>query len=142
MGKFITVNAICQSSFADQFDIQDGKLPTVTAFSPSKQRYANVKTPLVDTVVVKDFLISIATGKLATQPISDRPRFLDVCDVPEGIIETESSEEAADFLEEIRREEEAKAKQLKEELEEERKTEKSKKKKKRKKKKSSKDKDL
>merc|ERR1711991_1091345 len=119
--KFITVNAICQSSFADQFDIQDGKLPTVTAFSPSKQRYANVKTPLVDTVVVKDFLISIATGKLATQPISDRPRFLDVCDVPEEIIETESSEEAADFLEEIRREEEAKAKQLKEELEEERK---------------------
>lgn len=152
--KFITVNAVCQSSFADQFDIQDGKLPTVTAFSPSKQRYANVKTPLVDTVVVRDFLISIATGKLATQPISDRPRILDVCDVPEEIIETESSEEAADFLEEIRREEEAKAKQLKEELEEERKaaleeekrkkeeTEKSKKKKKKKKKKSSKDKDL
>jgi len=152
--KFLTVNAICQSSFADQFDVQDGKLPTVTAYSPSKQRYANVKAPLVDTNVVKDFLISVATGKIATQPISDRPKMLDACDIPEEIIETESSEDAADFLEEIRREEEEKAKRMKEELEEERKAaleeekrkkeeaEKSKKKKKKKKKKSSKGKEL
>jgi hypothetical protein len=151
--KFITINGICQSSFADQFDVQDGKLPTVTAYSPSKQRYANVKAPVVDTVIVKDFLISVATGKIATQPISDRPKMLDACDVPEEIIETESSEDAADFLEEIRREEEEKAKLMKEELEEERKAaleekkkkeeaEKNKKKKKKKKKKGSKDKEL
>merc|ERR1712146_175182 len=95
--KFLTVNAICQSSFADQFDVQDGKLPTVTAFSPSKQRYTNVKAPLVDTAVVRDFLLSVATGKVSTQPISDRPSILDSCDVLEEIIETESSEDAADF---------------------------------------------
>ena len=150
--KFLTVNAICQSSFADQFDVQDGKLPTVTAFSPSKQRYANVKAPLVDTAVVKDFLLSVATGKVSTQPISDRPSILDSCDVLEEIIETESSEDAADFLEEIRREEEEKAKRMKEELEEERKAAieeekrnkeaEKKKKKKKKKKKGSKDKEL
>merc|ERR1719502_1402990 len=139
--KFLTVNAICQSSFADQFDVQDGKLPTVTAYSPSKQRYANVKAPLVDTNVVKDFLISVATGKIATQPISDRPKMLDACDIPEEIIETESSEDAADFLEEIRREEEKKA-ALEEEKRKKEEAEKSKKKKKKKKKKSSKGKPL
>merc|ERR1712146_628797 len=85
---------------------------TVMAFSPSKQRYANVKAPLVDTAVVKDFLLSVATGKVSTQPISDRPSILDSCDIPEEIIETESSEDAADFLEEIRREEEEKAKRM------------------------------
>merc|ERR1712146_422237 len=111
--------------------------------------YANVKAPLVDTAVVKDFLISVAT-----EPIRDRPSMLDSCEIPEEIIETESSEDAADFLEEIRREEEEKAKRIKKELEEERKAaleeekrkkeeaEKSKKKKKKKKKKSSKGKEL
>ena len=75
----------------------------------------------MDTVgEVKEFLISVATGHISTQPISDRPHFLEDCDVIEEIVESQSSEEAADFLEEIRREEEERARQLKQELEDER----------------------
>merc|ERR1712196_610874 len=72
----------------------------------------------MDTVgEVKEFLISVATGHISTQPISDRPHFLEDCDVIEEIVESQSSEEAADFLEEIRREEEERARQLNQEQE-------------------------
>lgn len=119
--KFITINAICQTSFADTFDVQEGKLPTIVAYSPSKDRYALLKSSFADSTGIKDFLLSVVTGKYATQPMSLRPKLLPQCDIQEVITELLPSEDAADFLEEIRKEEEEKAKQIKTELEEDRK---------------------
>jgi hypothetical protein len=118
--KFLLIDGACQTTFADSFDIQDSKLPTVVAYSPSKDRYALVKSAYSDSSAVKDFLIAVASGKMSTQPMSVRPTFKSECEVVEEYIES-ASEDAGDFLEEIRKEEEERAKRLAKEVEEERK---------------------
>ena len=117
--KFISINAVCQITFADSFDVQETKLPTVVAYSPSKDRYAQLKSSFSE-ASTKDFLISVVSGKSSTQPLSLRPKFHDGCDIIETYID-EPLEDAGDFLAEIKREEEERAKKMKLELEEERK---------------------
>ena len=118
--RFMVIDAACQPSFADVFDVQDGKLPTVVAYSPSKDRYALLRSAFADHTTVKDFLIAVASGKTSTQPISMRPSLQPQCEVVEVYVDT-PLDGSDDFLEEIRREEEEKAKRVAKEAEEERK---------------------
>lgn len=118
--KFMVVDAVCQPSFADVFDVQDNKLPTVVAYSPSKDRYALMRAAYSDRTAVKDFLIAVASGKSSTQPISMRPSLQDQCEVTEEYVDT-PMEGSDDFLEEIRKEEEERAKRVSKEADEERK---------------------
>jgi hypothetical protein len=118
--QFMIVDAVCQTSFADVFDVQESKLPTVVAYSPSKDRYALMRAAYSDHTAVKDFLIAVASGKSSTQPISMRPSVQAKCEVAEVYVDT-PMEGSDDFLEEIRKEEEERAKLVSKEADEERK---------------------
>jgi vacuolar-type H+-ATPase subunit I/STV1 len=71
---------------------------------------------------VREFLDSVLSGATKTVPMSQRPGIPAQCDGNTAGAEeevTDSHEDASDFLEEIRREEEERAQRLKKELEEE-----------------------
>lgn len=65
---FMWVDGSCRLSFADSFDVQPAKLPTVVAFSPKKQRYASfVGVYRVD--AVSDLLSGVLSGRVNTRPL-------------------------------------------------------------------------
>lgn len=119
--KFMWTDAACLQNFADGFDVQPHKLPTVVAFSPVRLRAAQL-IGAYDERNVKQFLEGVLHGSIATAPLSERPVPDAECAVQ--VAEEDGSEELEDvddLLEEIRREEEAEKRRLQQELEEERK---------------------
>ena len=116
--KFLVIDAGCQREFAETFFIQGSDLPTITAYSPSKSRYANFRGSFSQSSA-REFLESVIHGRTSTIPISTRPKVASTCDASNNEPIIEDTDDADDFLAEIKREEEEKKRQLKLELEEE-----------------------
>ena len=69
---FMWADGTCELAFADAFDVQPPKLPTIVAFSPKKRRFAGFVGGFEE-APVRQFLTGILTGRRKTAPISDVP---------------------------------------------------------------------
>ena len=70
--SFMWADGTCELAFADAFDVQPPKLPTVVALSPKKRRFAGFVGGFEE-APVRQFLTGILTGRRKTSPISDIP---------------------------------------------------------------------
>lgn len=70
---FAWADGTCLTEFADAFDVQEPKLPTVVVYSPRKQRFANFKGTL-SAPAVSEFLRGILSGSIAVAPVLREPR--------------------------------------------------------------------
>ena len=59
---FMWADGLCQEAFADAFDVQPLKLPTIVVFAPKKSRYASFVGALNEEAL-KDFLAGVTSGK-------------------------------------------------------------------------------
>lgn len=119
--RFLWSDIVCRPSFAAGFGVSADSAPRLLAYSPSKGRFAT-HYGAFDSINIKDFLVSVASGRTSTGPLSERPIFEDSCDMDEIEIagDGDSIEDADDLLAEIRAEEEARAQAIRDELEQER----------------------
>merc|ERR1712072_466673 len=69
---FMWTDGICQESFADAFDVQPLKVPTVVVYAPKKGRYASFVGALSDEALT-DFLAGVLSGRIGTKPMSNPP---------------------------------------------------------------------
>jgi hypothetical protein len=70
---FAWADGTCLTEFADAFDVQEPKLPTVVVYSPRKQRFANFKGTL-SAPAVSEFLRGILSGSIPVAPVLREPR--------------------------------------------------------------------
>ena len=70
---FAWADGTCLTDFADAFDVQEPKLPTVVVYSPRKQRFANFKGTL-SAPAVSEFLRGILSGSIPVAPVLGEPR--------------------------------------------------------------------
>ena len=70
--SFMWADGTCELAFADAFDVQPPKLPTIVALSPKKRRFAGFVGGFEE-APVRQFLTGILTGRRKTSPISDIP---------------------------------------------------------------------
>lgn len=70
---FAWADGTCLVEFADAFDVQEPKLPTVVVYSPRKQRFANFKGTL-SAGAVSEFLRGILSGSIPVAPVLREPR--------------------------------------------------------------------
>ena len=66
------VDGTCELEWADAFDVQPPKLPTIVALSPKKRRFAGFVGGFME-ADVRHFLAGILSGKRKTAPLSDVP---------------------------------------------------------------------
>jgi hypothetical protein len=69
---FTLLDASCQHEFAEWFDVQPAKLPTVVALSPRKLRYVTMIMPFGEDGIL-NFLTGVKSGRISTGPIGDIP---------------------------------------------------------------------
>jgi hypothetical protein len=67
--NFMWADGNCLLEFADAFDVQPSKLPTVVAFSPKKQRYAGF-VGVYGEESIRDLLGGVLSGRVKTKPMS------------------------------------------------------------------------
>ena len=67
--NFMWADGNCLLNFADAFDVQPSKLPTVVAFSPKKQRYAGF-VGVYGEESIRDLLGGVLSGRVKTKPMS------------------------------------------------------------------------
>jgi hypothetical protein len=70
---FAWADGTCLTEFADAFDVQEPKLPTVVVYSPRKGRFANFKGTL-SAPAVSEFLRGILSGSIPVAPVMREPR--------------------------------------------------------------------
>ena len=69
---FLSVDGLCQRDFADAFDIQETKLPTMAVYSPKKRRAANYIGSFSESQL-RQFLQGVISGTRPTSPMSAPP---------------------------------------------------------------------
>ena len=132
--QFLWIDGLCQHEFADQFDVQAIKIPTIVVFSPKKLRYATFMGKLTPESG-RSFIRSIVTGRVGTfelgrlpSPVSDRDCSAFHASVAASSAslsvagdsdEEEEHEDMDDMLKEIREEEEQRKAELEEQLQQE-----------------------
>merc|ERR1711865_507009 len=65
-------DGVCQQEFADAFDVQPLKVPTVIVYAPKKGRYASFVGSLSDEGL-QEFLAGVLSGRIGTKPMSTPP---------------------------------------------------------------------
>jgi len=70
--NFVWVDAMCQTAFAEAFNVQATKVPTVVVLGVKKLRYAEMVGRFEDEAI-RSFLRGMLTGKVGTGPISELP---------------------------------------------------------------------
>ena len=70
---FSYADGTCLADFAEAFDVQEPKVPTVVVYSPRKQRFASFKGTL-SASAVSEFLRGILSGSIPVAPVLREPR--------------------------------------------------------------------
>lgn len=74
--RFVTIDAMCQRSFAEKFDVYEGNLPTVVAYSAAKNRYATFRGGF-QLSAIKSFYESVLSGGTGTNALQGTPTLND-----------------------------------------------------------------
>lgn len=119
--NFVWVDASCQVTLAEAFEVSGGGTPALAVYSPLKNRFARFIGSFTEGPVRK-YMEDMAAGRITTFPLRAPPVYDDKaeCLTPEDISDNESVIDTDDFLAEIRREEAERAAELKKAVEEER----------------------
>ncbi len=90
---FALLDASCQHEFANWFDVQTTKLPTVVALSPKKLRYVQMIMTFNEANILT-FLTGVKSGRISTGPIADipTPKEVDCAAMHEEISALESTQ--------------------------------------------------
>lgn len=119
--NFLSIDAACKLQFASAFGVNPAMSPAFVLYIPHKNRYASFVGSYSKNSLL-EFIDDVVRGQISTYPIQYRPVIQtseEVCESNSSDSSTETLGDVSDILEEIRKDEEAKAQAIREEVEKE-----------------------